>query len=146
MLGLLISLVGIYLRLNINLERPKGAERWVVNLPFRIYLGWIIVATVANLSIFLYDLGWDRWGLSDVFGTIAMMAVAAVIALILLQIRRDTVPTLVLIWAILGIALMHSTPISIAALVTAFALVVALAVYWVPERQNVANPNRSTHN
>lgn len=135
MLGLLLSLIVIYLRLGINLIRVRGADWWVVNLPFRLYLGWIIVATVANLTVFLYSLGWDRWGLSEVLWTILMMAAAALIGLALLRLRRDIVAAMVVIWALLGIALKQSATVTlpIAALILAFVLLVGIAVHWMPQ-------------
>lgn len=139
MLGLLLSLIVIYLRLGINLIRVRGADWWVVNLPFRLYLGWIIVATVANLTVFLYSLGWDRWGLSEVLWTILMMAAAALIGLALLRLRRDTVAAMVVIWALLGIALKQSATVTlpIAALILAFVLLVGIAVRWMPQGSNL---------
>ncbi|MCX5977186.1 MAG: hypothetical protein NTV33_10275 [Coprothermobacterota bacterium] len=50
MLALLISLLVIYLRLGIGKENVPSSERWMVQTPFSIYLGWISVATIANSS------------------------------------------------------------------------------------------------
>lgn len=139
MLGLLLSLVMVYLRLGINRVRVRGADWWVVNLPFRIYLGWIIVATVANITVWLYSLGWDRWGLSEALWTIVMMGAATLIGLALLRIRHDTVPAMVVMWALLGIALKQSATVTlpIAALILAFILLVGIAIRWMPQRSSL---------
>lgn len=58
MLILLTSLIAIYIRLYIGrVVRP--AEKIWVHLPFSIYLGWITVATVANITALLVHLGWS---------------------------------------------------------------------------------------
>ncbi len=50
MLVLLGTLIGIYLRLRIGRTSPPLVERLAVDLPFSIYLGWITVATIANVT------------------------------------------------------------------------------------------------
>jgi len=54
MLALLLSLIGIYIRLNIGRARVTTIEKWCVDVPFSIYLGWISVATIANITDLLY--------------------------------------------------------------------------------------------
>jgi hypothetical protein len=51
MLGLLASLLVIYTRLEIGVHaRTSPLEQALVDFPFSLYLGWISVATIANLS------------------------------------------------------------------------------------------------
>lgn len=50
MLSLLALLIAIYWRLNIGRVQVSAREKWLVDLPFGIYLGWISVATIANIS------------------------------------------------------------------------------------------------
>ena len=59
MLVVLASLIIIYLRLGIGTQPAPTSQRWLVNLPFSIYLGWITVATIANVTDVLYWLGWN---------------------------------------------------------------------------------------
>ena len=58
MLGILASLLYIYLQL----KNSEDSQKWLVKLPFSIYLGWITVATVANTSQFLFYFNWGGWG------------------------------------------------------------------------------------
>ena len=55
MLALLILLILIYLRLDIGRAQVAPAMKWLVHLPFSIYLGWITVATIANITSWLYS-------------------------------------------------------------------------------------------
>lgn len=103
MLVLLWSLLRIYLRLNIGREEVAAGVRWFVHLPFSIYLGWITVATIANTSILLSDLGWNGAPFSPVFWTIFVLVAATGIGLWILRSRRDIAFALVLIWAFYGI-------------------------------------------
>jgi len=45
-------------RLHLRRDRVDLTRNWPVYLPFRIYLGWITVATIANITWRLYFLGW----------------------------------------------------------------------------------------
>jgi hypothetical protein len=63
MLILLCALINIYLITRRERENISRAETWLVQLPFSIYLGWISVATIANMTDFLYDAGWNGAGI-----------------------------------------------------------------------------------
>ena len=104
MLVLLASLLVIYLRLDIGRTSVASPERWMVHVPFSLYLGWITVATIANISAVLYFLGWDGWGVSPQTWTVIMIGAGAAIACWLTLTRRDAVFPLVVVWALAGIA------------------------------------------
>lgn len=103
MLGLFVSLLVIYLRLGIGKKASPPNERWLVDMPFSIYLGWISVATIANVSVVLLDLNWDGFGLSETLWTVVVLAVATIIGLLMTIKREEVFYTLVLIWAFIGI-------------------------------------------
>jgi translocator protein len=107
MLGLLATLIAIYLRLGIRTAPVKTAEKWLVNVPFSIYLGWISVATIANASQFLDYVNWSGWGISDQGWAIIMILAATFIGLLMVLLRRDIAYTLVLVWALAGIGVKH---------------------------------------
>ena len=73
-------------------------------VPFSLYLGWIPVATVANGSIFLYDLGWQPGPTAAAVLSSLLVAVAAGIGVTVIARRRDAVYGAVLVWAFTGIA------------------------------------------
>jgi hypothetical protein len=129
MLVLLVSLIVIYRR---QAARPpvSTVEKWSVHIPFRVYLGWISVATIANATVALDAAGWDGFGLSEPTWGVIMVLVAAALGLVMLVRFADTAYALVLIWALTGIAveLRDTTAILTAALAGAAVLAVALAV------------------
>ena len=112
MLVLLGSLIAIYLRLGIGQRRPAQSERWTVFFPFSLYLGWITVATVANVTSLLDYLKWGGWGIAPEAWAVIMLIVAAVVALAVSYTRGDIAYIGVIVWAYVGIAVKHSaTPI-----------------------------------
>jgi benzodiazapine receptor len=128
MLGILVSLVVIYVRLGIGLVQAAPALRWCVHVPFSIYLAWVTVATVANASVVLYATNWGGWGLAPEVWTVIMMLAAAAISVLLNLSRPSLAWTLVITWSLVGIAARHtSTPILMA---PALALAVGILVVW----------------
>jgi len=81
----------------------KPAELWCVRVPFSIYIGWITVATIANLTVLVedkdlrpFDLGAEPWAVGMVLlGTLVAAAVG--------WIRKDIAYLLVIVWAFTGI-------------------------------------------
>jgi len=121
MLALLLLLIAIYLRLDIGRAQVGGVERWLVDVPFSVYLGWITVATIANVTVVLDYLGWNGWGISPQVWTVIMLFAGLVIATAMSLTRGDVAYSLVLIWAYVGIAVKHGdTPVvAVTAWVTA---------------------------
>ena len=103
MAALLALLIAIYLRLGIGRTAVPAAEKWLVQVPFSIYLGWITVATVANVTSLLDYLNWGGWGLSPEAWAVIMLVVAGVIAAAVSFSRGDVAYMLVILWAFAGI-------------------------------------------
>ncbi|MFN2203083.1 MAG: tryptophan-rich sensory protein [Caldilineaceae bacterium] len=108
MLVLLVSLIIIYLRLDIGRGYVRAVERWLVDVPFSIYLGWITVATIANITTVLDFVSWNGWGLSDEAWFVIMLAVAILVAVLMTIVRADVAYLLVLAWAFAGIGVKHA--------------------------------------
>jgi hypothetical protein len=128
--ALLVSLLVIYLRLGIGRAATTVGERWLVRVPVSIYLGWVTVATIANVTSVLENARWSGWGIAPATWAVIMLAVGALVAWAMSLTRRDAAYDLVLIWAFVGIALKHAaTPlVAGAAWVATVAVVVALGV------------------
>jgi hypothetical protein len=105
MLILLGCLLAIYLRLKVGKSEATKAERYLAHLPFSVYLGWITIATIANVTALLVDINWNALGLGQQFWAVAVIIVGIVIALSMLFTRKDIFYCLVVDWAILGILL-----------------------------------------
>lgn len=103
MIAILATLIQIYQRLGIG-RTVSFPENWFgVHLPFSIYLGWITVATIANVSVLLTSRGWEGGGLAPESWAVLVISIGTVIGLIMLFLRRDAAFGLVLVWAFFGI-------------------------------------------
>ena len=101
MVALLISLITVYLR--VTGENLNGQDRRFVKLPFSVYLGWICVATIANISIALYSINWGGWGATAEAWTITMLSVGTLLAVFMALNKKDGAFALVFAWAFAGI-------------------------------------------
>jgi len=109
MLILLVSLIVIYVKLQIGRSDSPKSEKYLVHLPFSVYLGWITIATIANTAALLVNLGWNRFGFSEPFWTVAVIIIGIVISLTILFYRKDIFYCLVVDWALFGILMKRLT-------------------------------------
>jgi len=112
MILLLITLISIYLRIGTGRPGARNPEKFFVNIPFSVYLGWITIATIANVTAYLVDIGWDGAGISEQLWTVIVIAVGVIITLLTLFTRNDIFYSLVFIWALAGIIIKRSADIS----------------------------------
>lgn len=105
MLVLFVALFIIYTRLEIGKSVVKPVVKWAVHVPFSIYIGWISVATVANITVSLYVEGQvlSFLGINADIWAVVMMAIAGVLAFGMLYFRKDVAYACVVVWAVVGI-------------------------------------------
>lgn len=102
MIGLLITLIRLY-----HVIKNEKTTFWEL-LPFSVYLGWISVATIANISYYLKYIGWNGFGLSDVAWTIIMLVIATLLAFYFTNKNNDRFYPLVFVWAFIGIGVKNA--------------------------------------
>jgi hypothetical protein len=126
--ALLLSLIAIYLRLDIGRSKVKIGERLAVHLPFSVYLGWITIASIADVAVTLTAYNWDGFGISPETWAIIVVAVALVVTLLMLGIRKDIAYALVIIWALIGIGVNQSSNPNVVLLTEVSSIIVAVVV------------------
>ena len=109
MLGMLISLIIAHMRIQQSIRTTEGRLPWVVQKTFGIYLGWVGLATILNVSIWLSSLGWNGDPLSGSTWGALMLGIATAIYGYVGFSKRDLAPLGVLAWASLGIAIKNQT-------------------------------------
>jgi len=103
MILLLGCLLAIYVRLKIGKTSVTMREKLCVHVPFSVYLGWITVATIANVTAFLVSIQWDGFGIDQLTWTILIIAVGTLLTYLMLALRKDLAFSLVVLWAFFGI-------------------------------------------
>jgi hypothetical protein len=138
MLTLLGLLIASYLRLDVNRVPVSRAERWSVDIPFSVYLGWITVATVANVTDLLYLVEWNGFGIAPTVWAVIMIVVASIVGLLMTLTRKDAAYVFVLVWSFIGIAVKQASIANVATTAWIGAvLMLILAIYSLTRRQTV---------
>ena len=130
MLILLATLIIVYMCLAIGRTKVSTGEMWAVRIPFSIYLGWITVATAANVTDVLNYLKWNGFGLAPEIWFLVVLAAVLVFSTLVSLNRRDVAYTLVILWALVGIGSKFSAQPSIWIASLTTALLVALGLLW----------------
>jgi hypothetical protein len=138
MLGILGTLIALLERMHRAgpLAGTVGpVRRFFLRTPLRVYLGWIAIATIANVTAVLVGAGWSGGGLDPRWWTVAVILAGAGIGVALVLRRGAVASGLVVVWALAGIILKRvqvggdaAGPVIAASAVGALA--VAFAIVW----------------
>ena len=141
MFSSLACLSAIYVRLDIQRTSVSYLEKWMVDVPFSIYLGWIGVATIANVTDLLYYWKWDGWGIAPEVWAIIMLGVTLILALAMTLQRRDVAFLLVFLWSFVGIAVKQAaTPlVGNSAWVASVLVALMIAITLLYQRRTMLN-------
>ena len=134
----IVLMIGILYTL-IQLNRIESKElprdlptKWLLQSGFGIYLGWICIATIANITTFLVSVNFNKFGLTDTFWTGTVIGIGSITAAMLVVRYKNIYIGFAVIWALIGIVLRqnqlhgHFTAISWAALTYGLAVVASL--------------------
>ncbi|NNE30540.1 MAG: tryptophan-rich sensory protein [Saprospiraceae bacterium] len=99
-----LSLFQIYRAIDVAWLENDQQTAFTVGLPFSIYFGWISVALIANISVYLKSMEWGGFGVSEPLWTMIIMAIVGVLGLYVLWKERDRAFVLVFAWALWGIS------------------------------------------
>lgn len=102
MLVMLLSLIIVNFAIYNGSAHLTPWERFVTKAPFGVYLGWICVATIANVTSWLTGIGWQGGFEQDTWAVI-MIAVGGIITFIAASRLQNAYLALAVVWAFGGI-------------------------------------------
>jgi hypothetical protein len=127
---LLLSLVILTIKLKLELNDEPVLTIFFVWWPIVIYLGWIMVATIACIASCLVNIQWGRLGIGTDTWTIIMIVIASLIYIFINQTRNLRESVSVGIWAFIAIAVrqfnVHDN-IAAAAIIASLILTILIA-------------------
>lgn len=103
MLAFLYCLIKIFLVMQKQTISIKPLYLFLIKTPFSVYLGWISVATIANITALLVSLQWNGFGIDPIYWTLTMMFIAIVLGIYFVIQYKNIAYSLVIIWALWGI-------------------------------------------
>lgn len=108
MLCLLFTLITLYGAIQ-NTQTDLCVHSLTTKLPVSVYLGWITVATIANVTAGLVHWQWNGLSLPEHIWTVIMICIAALLTVIMVLKHNDWAFALVIIWALWGIIRKRTT-------------------------------------
>lgn len=115
-IGISVGFILVLLGSLIKLVQRLNLEKWdapfpiilFVWWPIVIYFGWVILAAVLNIQVFIVSLGWDQETLSaEIFGAV-LLALSTVVYLYLIYSRNLRESAVVGAWGLAAIAVRQS--------------------------------------
>jgi len=103
MLLFLITLIQLFLKTSNIKNNLTGYQRLVLYTPFMVYLAWISVATIANITALLVSYKTTGLGLNPTYWSAIMILIALLLSLIMLKKHQVVSFALVVAWAFWGI-------------------------------------------
>jgi hypothetical protein len=143
MLLFLSTLIYIFIKGKEKENLLNKTQSFLLYTPFLVYLGWISVATIANITALLVKIDWNGFGISPVTWSLLMMITATILAIYFIWVERTTSYSLVIMWALWGIraARTDDAPfLSQAALVGLVLIFITLvSALWIAKRNKPLN-------
>jgi hypothetical protein len=142
MFALVAVLSIIYVRLQIGKAHVPILERLCVHVTFSAYLGWITIATVANIAAAAVYFKVSGFGLSGTIWALIGLIAILISTIVVIARHRDFIFSLVVIWAILGIGVKQFVNLEvligivIAIAVILLAWLVLIANLWLKEKRH----------
>lgn len=102
-LSIFLMIVILFSLLKLYSETKPFKSNIFLSFPVSIYLGWISVATIANISAYLPTIGFTNVLFTDSMYSVLMIAIAIILGILMLVIEKDFVFKGVILWAVFGI-------------------------------------------
>jgi len=119
MLLFLITLIQLFLKSSTLANALTSTQRFILQTPFIVYLGWISVATIANITALLIAYQWNGFGMTPVYWSALMILIAILLAVLMLKKFKAVPFALVVAWALWGIYHAQGTAAPLLARITA---------------------------
>jgi len=103
MLLFLSTLIQLFLKSSRVAGALTTTQKFILQTPFIVYLGWISVATIANITALLVAYKWTAFSISPVYWSAAMILIAILLAMLMLKKFKAVPFALVVTWALWGI-------------------------------------------
>lgn len=103
MLFFLAALCKIFIIANKSIQGITFLQSFLLITPFTVYLGWISVATIANITALFVQFSWNGFGMDAIYWSSLMILVAIALGLHFLFKYNVIAYTMVITWALWGI-------------------------------------------
>jgi hypothetical protein len=94
---MLVTAAMVYVRLNVGQAPDASRTEKILWIPLAMYFAWLTVATVANITIILIELGWQGFGIAYPTWGVIMIGVGVLLSIGLTYLLKE--PTFLAVYA-----------------------------------------------
>ncbi len=110
MASLLVALSVVATRLAHHTRGFSLAEQGLVYINFSVFLGWITIATVANVGQVLTAYEWSGWGAQlETWGIVAVLVAGVIASAVTVALKGNIPYALAVMWGLVGLAVNQFT-------------------------------------
>jgi benzodiazapine receptor len=128
MLLFLITLIQLFLKTSTGKDNLSGFQCLFLYTPFMVYLGWISVATITNITALLVAYKFSGLGLSPMHWSVIMIMIALMLSIIMLKKHQSVSFALVVAWAFWGIRARQGSEYPLIQSITTVSVIYLLAM------------------
>lgn len=109
---IIVAFLAMLAKVNLKTRHAKLSmpDRATIKLPFAVYFGWLTVATIANVCVWLVSINWSAWGIRPGVWMVIILGIGAVIGIITALRLKSAAYLAVFVWAYGGILVKHLSP------------------------------------
>ncbi|AFA48568.1 TspO/MBR family protein [Acetobacterium woodii] len=106
-IGLSAIVIFVFLITLTYIIRQIGAiqtrQRWLLAATFGMYTGWLLIATVLNISAWFVKIGWDGFGIASEIWSVIILLVAVGLTLMVVLTTKNAIFPIPIAWGYYGI-------------------------------------------
>lgn len=87
----------------LQLSTIQMGKQWLLPAAFGMYTGWLLIATVVNISSWLVSINWQGFGLAAEYWGIIILMVAVAVTVVVTRVTKNAILPLPVAWGYFGI-------------------------------------------
>lgn len=86
-----------------QLAKIQTGNQWLLPAAFGMYTGWLLIASVVNISSWLVSVNWQGFGIAPEYWGIIILIVAVVVTVVITRITKNAILPVPVAWGYFGI-------------------------------------------
>ncbi|MGV8907017.1 MAG: TspO/MBR family protein [Acetobacterium sp.] len=87
----------------LQLGKIQTGKQWLLPTAFGMYTGWLLIASVVNISAWLVSVNWQGFGIRADYWGILVLIIAVALTVLITRITKNTILPVPVAWGYFGI-------------------------------------------
>ena len=99
----IITFLTIMFLLLIEIRKINNKKHWLLPITFGLYSGWLFIATILNIELWLVKINWTRFGINQEIWSSILITIAVLSTIIILRKTENPIFPIPIAWGYYGI-------------------------------------------